>query len=198
MRGLTEPSLFFFLMTTPLDFALAFSFDCFAFRFDSFRFDSVESDEDLLFSLKWPHLHLRSIWLLPVSSIFMACSRYLFDTSSGWPANRRWSIVWQWLVDGSLDRIGFNSISFHFISFHSTRFDSIRLAWIDRRRARIFAVVHKLLAIGTWPNVAAAGSSFATFQTLVFFLLQFFNFSIATMGKAHVRCQSAIATGKCV
>lgn len=191
-------------MTTPLDFALAFSFDCFAFRFDSFRFDSVESDEDLLFSLKWPHLHLRSIWLLPVSSIFMACSRYLFDTSSGWPANRRWSIVWQWLVDGSLDRIGFNSISFHFISFHSTRFDSIRLAWIDRRRARIFAVVHKLLAIGTWPNVAAAGSSFATFQTFFFFFfLQFFNFSIATMGKAHVRCQSAIAkdgkaSGKCV
>jgi len=32
-----SPPLF---TTTPLDFALAFSFDCFAFRFDSFRFTS--------------------------------------------------------------------------------------------------------------------------------------------------------------
>jgi len=42
------------------------------------------------------------------------------------------------------------------------------LDWIDRRRVRIFAAVHKLLPIGTWPNVAAARQLFSLFFLLFF------------------------------
>jgi len=44
------------------------------------------------------------------------------------------------------------------------------LDWIDRRRVRIFAAVHKLLPIGTWPNVAAARQLFSLFFCFSFCL----------------------------
>jgi len=66
------------------------------------------------------------------------------------------------------------------------------LDWIDRRRVRIFAAVHKLLPIGTWPNVAAARQLFCLFSAFLFAYFAIVALANATMGKAHVRCQSAI------